>query len=301
MPFLNQYKAPRALPVSNYHSDTPLQEYDLNFCYPIPRQLQSSGVKLVPLIPSLHGERLFELFKPSPDSFKWLPYGPFATVDELLTLFETKVRLDPGTLLFTVYDLSLRFDRDPEEEEEEDFEQEGGRGMRLERIAGIVGVLKGVPANRSIEIGHLHIAPRFQRTHVLTHSIALLMHWLLDPPTPSSTCLGLRRVQWFANQLNLPSIRAAERLGFRIESSGLWWERVISAAADDKPGIDLPDFLNHDRQDKDTTTTRKKVEEARGKGRHSVVLSVDWETWNDSVRDRVKLLVERAVTPRQFQ
>lgn len=71
MPFLNQYKAPRALPVSNYHSDTPLQEYDLNFCYPIPRQLQSSGVKLVPLI-----------VRPPSLSFTFVPSSRELTINE---------------------------------------------------------------------------------------------------------------------------------------------------------------------------------------------------------------------------
>ena len=52
MPFLNRYTPPPPLSISDYHASTPLEEYDLNWCYgSIPPSLQTEGgVKLVPLI-----------------------------------------------------------------------------------------------------------------------------------------------------------------------------------------------------------------------------------------------------------
>lgn len=99
--------------------------------------------------PSLHATRLFQLNEPFPESYKYLPYGPFLTLPSFLTFLE-ELRRDEGVLLFVVYDMSLEFsDGAPE-----DLETEGGVGLREERIAGIVGVLKSVPKNRSTEIGY---------------------------------------------------------------------------------------------------------------------------------------------------
>ncbi|GAA6061917.1 hypothetical protein JCM10212_000542 [Sporobolomyces blumeae] len=303
MTFLNLYEAPAPLAEGEYHASTPLAEYDLNWnygCRAIPDSLETrGGVRLVPLIPSLHAERLFDVYSRFPESFRWLPYGPFETYASFLTFIEASIRRDPQVLLFTVYDLSLEFDHDDDDDDDderkEDFDAEGGQGLRKERIAGLVGVLKSVPQNRSIEIGHLHIPPPFQRTHVLSHSISLLLEWIMSPPrlrrddsnSPSPPSLGLRRVQWFANSLNSPSIEAAKRLGFEVESDNLRWERVTRPG---KQGVELPRFLDDDQDDDadEAKSTRKEQEERFGRGRHSTVLSIDWERWEEQgVKDLV--------------
>lgn len=56
-------------------------------------------------------------------------------------------RRDENTLSFAVYDLSIEFD------EREQFEVQGGKGLREERLAGIVGVKESQPKNRMTEIG----------------------------------------------------------------------------------------------------------------------------------------------------
>ncbi|GAA5965674.1 hypothetical protein JCM21900_001683 [Sporobolomyces salmonicolor] len=285
MPYLNGYTAPEPLQEGEYHASTPREEYDLNFCYPVPEERLETkgGVRIVPLIPSLHGARLFQLFSAGPDGFRWLPYGPFPTYAAFLTLLEF-ARRDSGTLLFAVYDLALEFD----DGVEEDFEVEAAVGLREERIAGIVGVLKSVPANRMTEIGHLHIPAPFQRTHVLTHSISLVLSWLLDAPSPSMpSALGLRRVQWFANASNAPSIRAAERLGLAKEGEHLAWERILPPAKD---GMGLPAFLQG---------KRREDELKRGSGRHSSVLAMGWDRWEEGGRDKVRGSVEREVKVRK--
>ncbi|GAA5942241.1 GNAT family N-acetyltransferase [Sporobolomyces koalae] len=288
MPFLNEYQKPAELAQGPHHASTQLADYDLNFCYSVPPVLETAGgVRLYPLIPSIHAERLYELSLPFPESYKWLPYGPFRNFYQYLTFLET-IRRDPYSLLFVVYDLSLKFhDEDPRE----DYEAEGGSGLRPERIAGIVGALKSVPKNRSSEIGHLHIAPPFQRTHVLTHSIALLLEYLLSPATSTKPYqLGLRRVQWFSNELNQPSVSAAIRLGFELEASSLKWERVTSRA---KFGLPLPDFLNGERRE---------AEEELGGGRHSSVLRIGWDDWEErGVKNHVETLLNRPVVKKRIE
>lgn len=288
MAYLNTYKPPAPLPEDSYHLSTPLDSYDLNFSLlSIPPLLETpGGVRLYPLIPSIHARRLFQLNIPFPSSYKYLPYGPFPSLSSFLTFLED-LRRDDGVLLFVVYDMSLEFTGGPKEE----LEREGGAGLREERIAGIVGVLKSVPKNRTTEIGHLHISPPFQRSHVLSHSITLLQHWTLDAPSSSSPhSLGLRRLQWFSNSLNVPSITAAKRLGFELESDCLRWERITKP---EKEGLELPAFLEGER---------KELEEEVGGGRHSAVLSIGWDRWEEGTREMVdKMIEDRPVQRRKVE
>ncbi|GAA5839639.1 hypothetical protein JCM11251_003565 [Rhodosporidiobolus azoricus] len=281
MPFLNAYKPLAPLAQEEYHASTPPEKYDLNFVYEVPEQLETrDGVRLEPLVPSLHGRRLFELFSAHPSGFLYLPYGPFPTYASFLTLLET-LRRDEGTLLFSVFDLSLDL-------ENGDEDMQDGATLRRERIAGIVGVLKSRPHDRMTEIGHLHIPPPFQRTHVLTHSISLLLHWTLDRPSSSSSrpALGLRRVQWFANNLNQPSILAARRLGFVDEATHMAWDRIVPPSKVNGV-VPLPAFLQEEQ---------RKKEEKRGLGRHSACLGLGWDRWEEDGKRRVLCLVMRDVT-----
>ncbi|GAA5969962.1 hypothetical protein JCM3765_002324 [Sporobolomyces pararoseus] len=277
MPYLNNYRPPSSLAEAPYHDSTLLEDYDLNWVYgSVPSLLETpGGVRLVPLIPSLHGKRLYKLLSAHRETYAYLPYGPFETYSGFLTKLELS-RRDRNSLTFAVYDLSL--DLSPHDEarrseiQQEDPTLEGGRGLREERLAGIVGVKESNFANRMTEIGNVHIAPPFQRTHVSTHSISLLLRWALNPPTPSQPYnLGLRRVQWFANPLNVPSVTAAQKLGFFLEAPCIKWERTLPSRRG-KIALDLPNFLNEDEE-------RRELEVERGGGRHSSLLSLDWERW----------------------
>ncbi|BGP21873.1 GNAT family acetyltransferase [Rhodotorula toruloides] len=281
MPFLNAFQPPALLAEDEYHLKTPLDRFDLNCCYPLPGEaaLRTDGVKLVPIIPSLHGRELYDLFSRHPEGYQYLPFGLPSTFAGFLTYLETR-RREPGTLLFTVYDLGLQFEDGDESEE------------RAERIAGIVGILKSMLDNRMTEIGHLHIAAPFQRTHVLTHAVALLLNWLLNPPSsahaslsnsaPLSTPgLGLRRVQWFADARNGPSISAAQRLGFKLETTIMRWDRVLPPFKD---GEAIPDCVKG---------AWRAEEEKRGGGRHSAVLGLGWDDWLEGGgRAKVTALVQ---------
>ena len=66
------------------------------------------------------------------------------------------------------------------------------------------------PGNAPIEIGNIWFSPRMQRHRAATEAMFLLMRHAMDD-------LGYRRLIWKCNALNMPSRRAAERLGFIYE------------------------------------------------------------------------------------
>lgn len=145
-------------------------------------------------------------------------------------------------------------------------------------MAGVVGLLNTLAEHASTEIGFITIFRAFQRSHVSTHAIGLLLHYLLELPdsksSPYGPGIGLRRVQWQAHADNKPSVRAAERMGFKLEGI-MRWQRVLPIG---KRGYDVP------------------TERAGGdrKGRHSAVLALCWDDWElEGARELVRKQMER--------
>lgn len=68
------------------------------------------------------------------------------------------------------------------------------------------------PAHAHIEIGNIWFSPRMQRSRAATESMFLLLRHAMDD-------LGYRRMTWKCNALNMPSRRAADRLGFTYEGT----------------------------------------------------------------------------------
>jgi RimJ/RimL family protein N-acetyltransferase len=73
-------------------------------------------------------------------------------------------------------------------------------------------------ANRVIEIGNVLYTPTMQRTIGATEAQYLFAVYVFDT-------LGYRRYEWKCNDLNGPSKRAAQRLGFTFE--GVFRQHVI--------------------------------------------------------------------------
>ena len=84
--------------------------------------------------------------------------------------------------------------------------------------------------------------------------------------------IKVRRVVWQANPLNVASVRAAERLGFRKEGVLRWtWP--------------LPPGRNgHEPREGDPVKEKK--------GRDSVYLSVCCDDWESGARERVEAAME---------
>jgi len=76
---------------------------------------------------------------------------------------------------------------------------------------GIACYLRIAPTVGSVEVGAITYSPALRRTTAATEA----MHLMAD----HAFALGYRRYEWKCDDLNAPSRRAAERLGFRYEGT----------------------------------------------------------------------------------
>lgn len=113
--------------------------------------------------------------------------------------------------------------------------------------------------------------PTYQRTHVTSNAVGLLLEYALD--LPSKGGLGLRRVQWQASASNTASLNAAKKMFFQPEGVKRW-DRVYPEG---KAANGLA------------------VGEGRGAGvgRDTAVFSICWNDWEGGTRDKVKAVMER--------
>lgn len=82
---------------------------------------------------------------------------------------------------------------------------------------GLVSYMRIDAGNGVLEIGHVNFSPALQRTRAATEALMLMIEHAFT--------LGYRRIEWKCDNLNLPSRRAAERLGFVYE--GLFHQHLI--------------------------------------------------------------------------
>lgn len=76
-------------------------------------------------------------------------------------------------------------------------------------VAGVASYLRMERAHGVIEVGNILFSRALQGTPAATEAMALMM--------TRAFLLGYRRYEWKCNALNLPSRRAAQRLGFSFE------------------------------------------------------------------------------------
>ena len=74
---------------------------------------------------------------------------------------------------------------------------------------GVASFLRITPESGSIEVGHINLSPELNRSRAATEAMFLMMQWAFKA--------GYRRYEWKCDALNLPSRRAAQRLGFSFE------------------------------------------------------------------------------------
>jgi RimJ/RimL family protein N-acetyltransferase len=152
--------------------------------------LQGIQVRLEPVEVAAHAASLYALSHGRrEDAALWtyLPYGPFAGQGEFERWLAERARSE-DPLFFAV------------------IEAQSGRAC------GMTSYLNIVPANGSIEIGHIWFAPPLQKTRGATEAIFLMMRHVFDD-------LGYRRLEWKCNALNEASMRAARRFGFTYEGT----------------------------------------------------------------------------------
>jgi RimJ/RimL family protein N-acetyltransferase len=142
--------------------------------------------RLEPLSAARHAADLHEANLLDADGRGWtyLPYGPFASLDDYRAWMASVERVEDPVFHTIVTD----------------------------RPVGVASYLRIDPAMGSIEVGHLRFSPRLQRTMAATEAMYLMMKRAFDE-------LGYRRYEWKCDSLNAPSRAAAERFGFTYEGT----------------------------------------------------------------------------------
>jgi len=153
---------------------------------PVPEATMLTGVHvtLEPLQAG-HASALHPTLAAADESlWTYMPIGPFRTESEMRSGFESLIE-KPDWLPYAIL-----VDGIP-----------GGflSYLRIDQSGGV------------IEIGSIVFAPGIQRTSAATEAIYLLLKHAFE--------LGYRRCEWKCDDLNEPSRRAAERLGFRYEGT----------------------------------------------------------------------------------
>lgn len=140
-----------------------------------------------------HGDELFEAFS-ADDGRMWtyMPYGPFSDRAAYQAwLAQHAPSRDP--LFHAIVDAT------------------SGEAL------GVASYLRIDPANGCIEVGHIALSPRLQRSAAATEAMYLMMRQAFE--------LGYRRYEWKCDALNAPSRAAAARLGFSFE--GIFRQAVV--------------------------------------------------------------------------
>lgn len=154
---------------------------------PAPERVKLAGTycTLEPL-ESKHFDSLVEAeaLDPSGQMWTYLPVGPFES-DSAFRDYLARCSASADPLHFAVLDVS-------------------GRAVGTVSLADIN------PEMGVVEMGWVTYTPLLQRTVAATEAQFLLMKYVFDD-------LGYRRYQWKCDSLNMPSRRAAKRLGFKFE------------------------------------------------------------------------------------
>jgi RimJ/RimL family protein N-acetyltransferase len=154
--------------------------------------LEGRTVRLEPLSADAHAADLFRAFSSHDALWDYMPYGPFASASAYHRWAkEREAGEDPRFFVL--------------------------RDVATGHCGGIASFLRIAPEAGSIEVGHICIAPEMQRGVAATEAMALMMGWAFDA--------GYRRYEWKCNALNLPSRRAAQRLGFSYE--GIFRQHLV--------------------------------------------------------------------------
>lgn len=160
-----------------------------------PKQtLQGRFCRVEPLDIDTHIADLYAAISLDKEGRSWtyLAYGPFANIEDYRDWIETSC-LSDDPMFFAIIDSTSN------------------------RAVGVASYLNIVPAQGSIEVGHIHYSPLLQRTPAATEAMLLLMQQAFE--------LGYRRYEWKCDSLNAPSKAAAQRLGLSYE--GIFRQAIV--------------------------------------------------------------------------
>lgn len=247
-----------------------------HFPSPLAAPIANDRVKLLPFEPSRHSAAFIAQSRDHPELWAHMPSGPFATVDALHAGMaqpgSVLAPANPSHLLLAIVDKTRR----PRGEDDDDDDDD--------ELAGIIAYLNAAPpaspAARSVEIGAVVVLPAFQRTHVATNAVGLLLGHAFaaaDESGGGGGGLDMVRVAWTCSTANGASARVAERMGFEEVGVVPYHYRFARGRKMGKvgngralpPGSDPEDLW-----------------------RDSILYSMSWERWAE-VRERVEVAMSR--------
>jgi len=161
---------------------------------PVPVTLRGRYATLEPLDAKRHGEALWEAARGHDEVWTWLFDGPYPTEADFVRAVAEKQASTAAVFLAIV----------PE-----------GTG----KAAGWASFMRAEPAHGVIEVGNILLTPALQRTTAATEAMYLMARHVFES-------LGYRRYEWKCNAENLPSRRAAARLGFTYE--GIFRQHMVA-------------------------------------------------------------------------
>ena len=197
--FVNNYKPGSIQEVS---STEPIPN-PWNFVLPVPECIETSRVKLVPFVPSIHIEPWQTVTLQNPTLMQYIPFK----LNRLEDNYRTVIHNDPRNLLFAIITKTGAATND------DNTPADG-------TMVGVIGVVYCTPQHLKVEIGPVIVFPAYQGTHVTKHAIGAMLKYWLD--VPSQGGMGFRRVAWTANPVNQASIKIAEKMGFKKEGEMRW-------------------------------------------------------------------------------
>ncbi len=160
---------------------------------PGPVTLRGRTVTLEPLDVEHHAAALWHAVRRHDELWTWLFDGPYSTEADLRRAIEGKQAAASAVFLAIV---------------------PADSGL----AAGWASFMCAERAHGVVEVGNILLAPSSQRTTAATEAMFLMASHVFDH-------LGYRRYEWKCNALNLPSRRAAERLGFTFE--GIFRQHMV--------------------------------------------------------------------------
>ena len=154
-------------------------------------------MELHPLLAAQHTHALWQAVLGHDEVWDWLGDGPYACEEDLGAAVLAKEN-GSAARFFAI------LPRDAS----------GAAGS----AAGYASLMRIDAPNGVIEVGNVMFSPQLQRTPAATEAMYLMARNVFEE-------LGYRRYEWKCNALNLPSRRAALRLGFTFE--GIFRQHMV--------------------------------------------------------------------------
>lgn len=146
--------------------------------------LTGQYVQLERMDPDTHAADLFRAYSGHDEMWDYLPYGPFSSASGYHR-WAKDVASGSDPLFYVL------------------------RNLATGQCGGVASYLRITPEAGSIEVGHINLAPEIAGSRASTEAMYLLMDWAFRA--------GYRRYEWKCDAWNMPSRRAAQRLGFSYE------------------------------------------------------------------------------------